>query len=344
VRGALVPLILVGCLEPPRATCEVAGPHLLVASTDYQSGVLGAVALDGSCLAEPLAPAGTDPLLRAAGDRMVYADSSDGDAVRTYAPGAYEAPLTEFALPKGGNTHDVARSGDALVFARYDEAALTVTDLSGRVTRRVELDADADADGLPEADRFAWVGERLFVSLQRLDRAAGFVPVGPGRILELDPNTFAVLARHEVGPNPRLWPGRGRLLVATGAFFSLDGAVESLAPDGVRTVLATEAELGFDVTIAVDTDAGPVFLGLDPDDTQPSHLVCGDRHVRFDDWPRDAVTAVDGAVWGVSRPLDFAGIGAASAWTLEPDGCALDVVAEGFLLGPASVALAATGR
>jgi hypothetical protein len=336
------PLWLLGCDEPPTPTCAVEGPHLLVASTDYQSGVLGAVALDGSCLAEPLASAGTDPLLRVLGDRVGYADASDGDAVRLYVPGDYAEPEVEFALRAGGNTHDVVRVGDELLFARYDDPFVTVTALDGTPRGRIDLAADADADGLPEADRFAFVGERLFLALQRLDRGAGFAPSGPGRVVELDPVARRVVARHDTGPNPKLWPGAdGTLLVSSGVFFALDGEVTRLDPDGASTVLATESELGFDVTLARESRGTLVLLGLDPDESAPSHLRCGARHERVDDWPRDAVVDDEGIVWGISRPMDWAGTGRSTAWALDPAACVRDVVAEGFLLGPASVALPA---
>lgn len=333
------------CADPPRPTCDVDGPHLLVASTDYASGVLGAAALDGSCLAEPLASAGVDPLVRRVGDLVAYADRSDGDAVRLYAPGRYGAPTHEFALPAGGNTHDVARVGDELWFARYDEPHLTVTDLRGRELDRVDLSAYADADGLPEADALVVDGDRLFVGLQRLDFTRGGdrpPPAGPGLVLEVDPAGRRVVDAVEVGPNPKLRPGLGGgWVAATGVFFAPDGEV-TRGGDGAPEVLATERELGFDVTLALDTADGLVLFGLDTVDTEPSHLVCGDVHLRTPSWPVDAVVDDAGRAWGVDRPMDWAGTGESAAWTLG-EGCAVEQVGTGFLLGPFSTALVPSG-
>jgi hypothetical protein len=249
---ALICLAGSGCVDPRRPSCEVAGAHLLIASTDYQSGVLGAVALDGSCLAEPVASSGTDPLVRALPEYLLYADRTGGDGVRLYEPGSYGRPVREFALPAGGNTHDVVQVGEELYFARYESSALWVTDLDGRPRRTIELgDGRPDPDGVPEVDRFVVVGERVFVSLQHVDRGTGWpVANGPGELVEVD--TRAVIDRIEVGPNPRVWPARDGVFVASGLFFALDGTVEHVTADGVRTELATEAALGFDVTMVLD--------------------------------------------------------------------------------------------
>lgn len=335
----MLALLLPACVDPPAPACEVGGPHLVVASTDYESGVLGAVALDGTCLAEPLASAGRDPLLRAAPDALLYADRSDGDVVRRYDPGVYDVPAAEFALPAGGNTHDVVAVGEELFFARYDEPWVTVTDRAGRVLDRIDLADDADADGLPEADAFAWVDGRLFLSLQRLDRDAGFVPAGPGRLLELDPATRRIVARHDTGPNPRLWPADGAVLVGSGAFGALDGSLVRHSIAGEPELLATEQDLGFDLTWAREVGGVLVLLGLDPAETAPSHVRCGPVHERTESWPVDATVAPDGVVWGVDRPMDWAGTGRSAAWRLDPATCVRETVAEGFLLGPASVAL-----
>jgi hypothetical protein len=72
--------------------------------------------------------------------------------------------------------------------------------------------------------------------------------------------------------------------------------------------------------------------------------VCGDEHLRFDDWAVDAVTDAAGTTYGISRPLDWAGLGAASAWTLDAGECALRELASGFLLGPSSLARSPEGR
>lgn len=333
--------LLAACDASPRPDCGVRGPHLLVAATDYQSGVLGAVSLDGTCVAEPLASAGQDPLVRAIGDRVAYADRTRGDAVRIYVPGRYDAPEHEFALPPGGNTHDVVRVGDELWFSRYAEAALTVTDLRGRRLGAIDLSPWADADGVPEADRFAWVGDRLFLALQRLDRAQLLQTAGgPGLVLELDPASREVVAATEVGEDPKLWPGRGSWLATTGLFFGTDGAVVRGTDAGVET-LATEADLGFDATMAADTDAGLVVFGLDAVDTEPSHVVCGSIHARTDDFPVELAQDAAGEVFGASREMDWLDppSGERRAWHLDAGSCGLDPLGDPLLLGPQSVAL-----
>jgi len=67
----------------------------------------------------------------------------------------------------------------------YDDAALRLVSLAdGEVSLGPSLVEQADADGLPEADRL-YVGQEgyVWVSVQRLARGDGYRPVGYGRVL-----------------------------------------------------------------------------------------------------------------------------------------------------------------
>ena len=85
----------------------------------------------------------------------------------------------------------------------------------------IDLASLADGDGLPEMSQMALVGERLFVSLQRLDRRTGFVPNGPSWLAVVDTTTDTVTGAIELVVRPRhkvmqIRDGVGRQLVSVG--------------------------------------------------------------------------------------------------------------------------------
>src|SRR5947207_1556622 len=81
---------------------------------------------------------------------------------------------------------------------RYDAKELWLGDPSAAscasfLRATVDLSPWGDADGLPEMDQMALVGDRLFVSLERLDRTRRFAPAGRSRLVVLDTASDAVV-------------------------------------------------------------------------------------------------------------------------------------------------------
>lgn len=344
-------LLLAACADPEPPECDPGEPHVLLATTDYEAGALAAVALDGSCVADPLATSGPDPLVRWVGDRAAVADRSGGNAVRLYRPGAYGAPDVEFAADRGANVHDVARAGDALFVTQYDSDELLVADLRGRELARVDLADHADADGIPEADRIVVAGGTPLVALNRLDRDRGYAPAGDGRILALDPDTFAITSATDAGPDPKIFAGPTGVLVLTGVFHVPDGALHAfdgaLGPPIVR-----EADLGYDLSgvAGIGEDVVVLGLGYDVDDDA---ITVEDDGARIDcvhlpdgtvtpgletlAWPVDLVAGPD-AVY-VAMRTGWAEEAADSVLRVDPATCTIEELASGFTLDPFGLAL-----
>src|SRR5207244_1336399 len=128
----------------------------------------------------------------------------------------------------GSNPHDVAVVGPHKAYVtRFDRPELWIVDpdassCAGFFLGQVDLGSFADADGLPEMDQMTLVADRLFVSLERLDRRRGFAPAGKSLLVVIDTATDAVVGTVELsggnafGETAGLMhePGTGKLVVA----------------------------------------------------------------------------------------------------------------------------------
>ena len=61
------------------------------------------------------------------------------------------------------------------------------------MTSSIDLSPWADDDGFPEMDQMVLVGDRLFVSIQRLDRTDFFRPTGKGALVVGDTTDDSVI-------------------------------------------------------------------------------------------------------------------------------------------------------
>ncbi len=339
-----------GCAPGPAIapTCDLSQPHLAIGTTDYEVGALAAYAPDTDCLDPQLASIGGDSVVRASGGNLWVLQRTGGDAIRRYAPGQYLAPESEWVVEPQGNAHDLHVHHDRIVVSLYARAEAAVLDLDGTELARIDLSASADADGLPEADRIVAVDDRVFLALQRLDRAAQWTPAGPGHLVELDLDAGAALPAIEVGTNPKLsaHPADPSMLaVLSGVYFEPDGDVVSIAPDaGAAPPLWTEAELGYDVTHLVGAGDHAVLLGVDFVVGGDARLDCVDVQTGtltpgIDDaaWWVDATVDDQGMVWVVSR-TGWGDAGDAALYRVEPQTCTIDRVHDGFTLPPFSIA------
>ena len=122
-------LLLAACSDPPRPTCTPDSSHLLLVTTDYDAGALAAVELDGSCVADPIASSGTDPLVRWLGDRVaVIVDGGatagavpstivdvTGDRPRLLRLGMITVAQLDEAMAESGVTVETDGTGDDTV-------------------------------------------------------------------------------------------------------------------------------------------------------------------------------------------------------------------------------------
>jgi hypothetical protein len=192
-----------------------------------------------------------------------------GDNVQEIDP-ASGATLFQFSVGNGSNPHDIAFASAAKAYVtRYESNDLWIVNpTTGAHTGTISLAAWADGDGLVEMDRMIVVGSRLFVSLERIDRAHGYVPDDTAFVAVIDTRADTLLDCDPAAPgrqaialqlrNPfttfQYDPVANRLLIGcVGAFGALDGGVERIDPDALASdgVAVTEGALGGDVNDVV---------------------------------------------------------------------------------------------
>jgi len=277
----LLPLLiaLASCVEPG-FTGDIPLPDpvspgtafVLTASATYTTSSLASFSTDA-----PLR--GSDNLLLASGDAVLVKLGhwlgvlNRGLDSNLHLVGDGGTPGPQYALP-GCGPHDALLLEDGRVaFSCFESADLLFLSLQTGEIESLSLAQFADADGLPELDHLALVGETLYVTAQRLDRNTGFTSTTPGLLIGVDvaslsvkdlapedPTTEALtLPCHD--PYTRLLQTEdGSLLVGCVANFrtpAAGGLVEIFPTTGTMTLRATIDQLG----------GYPTALRLSPDKT-----------------------------------------------------------------------------
>ncbi|GIW39474.1 MAG: hypothetical protein KatS3mg076_0051 [Candidatus Binatia bacterium] len=256
-----------------------------VVVTDFQTGSFATVSLDDFSVtrASPERQVHSDAVVRVAGNRVYVVNRIFADNIQILDPEAGFATVVQCSTGNGTNPHDIlVLDGEKAYVTLYDTGKLLVVDpepapdCSDFVRGEIDLSAFADADGNPEPDQMAFVGGRVFVSIQRLDRNNFFVPAGAAALLEIDPEKDEVVAEITLGGrNPfattkGLVVQGGEIVVAeTGQFGVLDGGIERVQastrmPEGF---FVTEAELGGDINDFVLADGVGFAVVSAPDFT-----------------------------------------------------------------------------
>jgi len=199
---------------------------------------------------------------------LVYVVGRGGaNLLQVYDPGADFGLVREFSLGDGLNLQDIAfdSSGEAYVSC-YDQAVLLRVDVTNEtVLESYPTAAYADGDGLPETSWIRAVGDRLYLTCQKLDRNNWYAPTGPGQLLVFDMTTETFAAPIDLtGADPytqiELLPDGDLRVGCVGLYGVNDGGIERVDPSlGLSLGFdLTEAELGGDVTAFATTGGGVV--------------------------------------------------------------------------------------
>jgi hypothetical protein len=279
---ALAGLLALGCpptVEPDKRASPIVEnadtgevvhtqTHAVIATVadDFSVGALATVGLDDWRVDDTLAPISGDPAVAVDDGLVVQLNRYNYDTVRVYAPGEWTTPRIEFALADGANPHDAEVCGGALWISQYGSAQLPAYDTtSGLLIGAVDLAAFADADGLPETSDLVEIDGVIYAALHRLDRDAGWTG-DAGAIVAIDCATRAIVDSWETGISPSISAlGHDRLLVRTGLYGSLDGAVRILDPaDGAPSqAILTEEDHGEDITAVLAHGDTAIVLSAD---------------------------------------------------------------------------------
>jgi hypothetical protein len=306
-----------------------AGGRAVVATTDFETGLLAVVGVKPPRRARTLVtPIFSDAVIRTGGGYTIVLNRFLADNVQVL-----RRDLTtqlQCTTGAGSNPHDIAVvAPDKAYVTRYGATALWIVDPSARSCDgfhrgSIDLSAFADADGLPEMDQTAVVGDTLFVAVQRLDRNHGFAPSGPSLLVVVDTTSDAVVGSITLhGANAfgdasgiAHEPGTGKLVVSTpGNIYKIgDGGLERVDP-ATRTAdgyfFVTEDQVGGNITdfvlvsatkayaIVQDASLTNALVAFDPSGASPPRTL-----LRRDGYLPDVALAPDGLVWlaDQSRP------------------------------------------
>jgi hypothetical protein len=269
-RAALLVALVASLIAPIGATQARAAESLgYVFATDFSTGTLNTVALDGRAIAQDVA-AGICPDARLRWhDGRLYVINRLGCDNILVLDGLMLGFVRQFSVGNGTNPSDILILSPTKAYVpRYDAGSLLIVNPeTGATTGQISLASFGDADGIPEMDRIVRVGNRVFVSIQRLDRNAGFQPTDHSAVIVIDPTTDSVIDADAGTPGVQgiLLTGKNpvtsfafdhssqRLLIGCTGFYGVsDGGIEWVNP-------ATLASEGYAITgAALGGDIGDI--------------------------------------------------------------------------------------
>jgi len=230
-----------------------------VVTTDFTTGSFGTVQLDPPHAVMRSSPnhlLHRDAVVRTDGTLVYVVNRLFADNIQVLDPSQHFATRMECSTGNGTNPHDIA-------FARPDKAYVTLFERSTLLIvdptappncanfdrGTIDLSSLADADGNPDMDQMAIVGNRLYVSLERLDiNTVLRIPATNGALAVIDTSTDEVIGSIElVGKNP--FAATKGLLVYDGAIYVADNGLFNVLDGGIERIdLATQQSDGFVVT------------------------------------------------------------------------------------------------
>jgi hypothetical protein len=206
-----------------------------------------------------------DAVVRAHGDHVYVLGRFGCDHVQVIDGTNCQAGV-QWSTGPGTNPHDIEIVTPTKAYVTlYDTNRIGIFNpQTGASLGQISLAAFSDADGFPEADEMARVGDRVFVAVERLDRVHGYTAANPSflvvvddtndQILDVDPQAPGVQGIPLTGRNPfgelNVDPVRQKIVVPeAGNFGALDGGAEFVDPVTLTAggFFITEAELGGDL-------------------------------------------------------------------------------------------------
>jgi hypothetical protein len=269
----------VNSVHPPY---DLPDEYAFVTTTDFSTGTAAIVSAD-TLLAPAcnLAPIHSDAVARFFQGRIYVVNRFGADNVQVLDPYNGFATMKQFSLGNGSDPHDIALVSFTRAFVtRYNEDQMWIVNPSTGVGSGLisffelvdPVDDIPDPDFKPEMDHMVRVGDRIFVSVQRLDRTGTLWPpvgksylaafhAGTEQFIDADPSTNGTQALVLDGANPFgeivYNTDSGMIWVPTAGVFGVnDGGIELVDPVAFTTtgIVITEAQLGGDVTDVVPMD------------------------------------------------------------------------------------------
>jgi DNA-binding beta-propeller fold protein YncE len=268
----LLALTVAGCNETDNFFAPAPHPSVrqfaFVTTTDYQTGSAAAVWLDGDFpVQKNVASIHSDAVARCFDGLVFVVNRFGADNIQILDPTQGFGTVRQFSVGNGADPHDIAVVGKTKAYVtRYGRTDLWIVDPStGKHTGSIDLSSFADGDGIPEMDQLRLEGDRLFVSVQRIDQETDWGPVGlsylvvvdvsADTLIDVDSATTGVQAITLSGANPfsdvQVDTTSGRLYLACAGDWGVpDSGVELVNPVTLESdgIILDGAAVGGDIT------------------------------------------------------------------------------------------------
>jgi hypothetical protein len=262
-----------------------AGDWVFITTTDYITG--------NSSVIHPGPPITVDCNVRSLHSDAVaryfepyiyVVNRKGGDNIQILDPANNYSTVRQFSVGAGSDPHDIlVLSPTKAYVTRYNTNVIWIVNPStGTQTGSIDLSSLADADGLAEIDMMCRVGNRAFVTVQRLNRNNYWVPVGKSYVAVIDAQSDALVDCNPVTPGVQpiemtgansysdiqLDAYTGTLYLSSVGYWGLrDGGIEKIDPVGLQSkgFIFTETAAGGDMT-DVEIDEGKRGYAIVSDD------------------------------------------------------------------------------
>lgn len=249
------------------ANSSSAQRDLFVITTDFSTGSTAFLAAEAAEAEVNLLGIHSDAVGHYHDGRVYIVNRLGQDNILVLDAMDWRIPLAQFSVGNGANPHDIEIvAPDKAYVTRYDTASLLIVNpQDGAELGAIDLSAFADADGLPEVSQIVRVGERLYLSCQRLDRNSGWGPADESYLIvvnwatdalvDVDPDAEGIqgIALHAANPNSMAVSGTQIAVGSVAHFGDRAGGVEIVdtVTNRSRGVAVSEEDLGGDITSMV---------------------------------------------------------------------------------------------
>ena len=256
------------------ATSSSAQNDLFVITTDFSTGSTAFLAANAAEAEVNLLGIHSDAVGHYHDGRVYIVNRLGQDNILVLDAMDLRTPLTQFSVGNGANPHDIEIvAPDKAYVTRYGTASLLIVNpQDGAELGEIDLSAFADADGLPEVSQIVRVGDRLYLSCQRLDRNGGWGPVDVSYLIVVDIATDTLvdvdsdaegvqgIALSAANPNSMAVVGEQIAVGVVVGFGDRAGGVEIVDTATNRSLglAVSEGDLGGDITsmVLVDQNRG----------------------------------------------------------------------------------------
>ena len=239
-------------------------------TTDYTTGSSSVIRLDGSYTNNnDVTSVCSDAVSRYYGGMVYVVNRMGCDNIQVLDPTSGFSTRIQFSVGNGSNPIDIAFLTETKAYVTRNESnELWIVDpTSGDHTGTIDLSSFADGDGICEMDHLFMMGDRLFVTIQRVDRDNWWLPVGDSYVAVIDCAADTLIDTDPLSPgkqsilltgtNPfndiQHDPATNRLYVScVGTWGVADGGVEIINPYTYESegYIITESAGGGDITDA----------------------------------------------------------------------------------------------